>query len=137
LGATGVLREQKADAMTAKVTCDSCGAVLKVEDTQLGKKGKCPKCGTSILISAEQGEITEPVSLTDADFCSPDEREAEAMSGVAPRVLKAKGSTKRILSVRLGCFSHISDEEDYWSGNVHSVTDRVKPATSDRVRTGH
>jgi uncharacterized RDD family membrane protein YckC/predicted RNA-binding Zn-ribbon protein involved in translation (DUF1610 family) len=38
--------------MPISVTCQSCNKVLKVPDAAIGKKGRCPQCGTVIEISA-------------------------------------------------------------------------------------
>jgi hypothetical protein len=38
--------------MTLRITCGGCGASLNVDEKHLGKKGKCPKCGEPVQISA-------------------------------------------------------------------------------------
>ena len=43
--------------MTIQVQCPQCQSVLKVRDDMAGRKGKCPKCGTTVSIPAT---TTEP-----------------------------------------------------------------------------
>ncbi|MEA2734391.1 MAG: hypothetical protein QOE14_842 [Humisphaera sp.] len=38
--------------MPIQVTCDGCGARFKAPDAAAGKKGKCKKCGATILVPA-------------------------------------------------------------------------------------
>jgi uncharacterized RDD family membrane protein YckC/predicted RNA-binding Zn-ribbon protein involved in translation (DUF1610 family) len=44
--------------MPFSVTCQSCSKVLKVPDAAIGKKGRCPQCGTVIDLSAPP--VAEP-----------------------------------------------------------------------------
>src|SRR5687768_8001911 len=38
--------------MPIPVTCDGCGARFKAPDAAAGKKGKCKKCGATIVVPA-------------------------------------------------------------------------------------
>ena len=38
--------------MPISVTCDQCGARFKAPDAAAGKKGKCSKCGASLVVPA-------------------------------------------------------------------------------------
>ena len=44
-----------------RVTCDACGAQLKVSEDKAGKVGKCPKCGGRITVPMPAVEFEEPV----------------------------------------------------------------------------
>lgn len=49
--------------MSISVVCDACGKKLKAPDRYEGKKGKCPTCGASIVVSrqkAAEGEGADP-----------------------------------------------------------------------------
>ncbi len=44
--------------------CPACQKSLKVPDTAVGRKGKCPACGTTFLVAAEQTEGLLPSTDT-------------------------------------------------------------------------
>ena len=41
------------------IRCDECGAALGVSDKEIGKSGKCPRCGSGIEITREAFQRTE------------------------------------------------------------------------------
>ena len=41
--------------MTIDFNCDSCGRAMRVKDEMSGKKGKCPDCGSEIVVPAGGG----------------------------------------------------------------------------------
>jgi predicted Zn finger-like uncharacterized protein len=41
------------------ITCSNCQSKIRVPDSAAGKKGKCPKCGTSIAIPAAEEAAAE------------------------------------------------------------------------------
>ena len=47
--------------MPITVTCEGCGKKLRVKDELAGRKGKCPACGTVLVIpqpaSADAGPV--------------------------------------------------------------------------------
>jgi len=67
--------------VTIRVTCDTCGKVLKALDDHAGKKAKCPDCGNILLVPAQEvldAEVDDqyhfsPVS-SDADEIEADGR---------------------------------------------------------------
>src|SRR5438132_9277568 len=48
------------DQMPISTTCSSCGVRLRVNDSLLGRKAKCPKCG-EVLVVSEAAEPAVPV----------------------------------------------------------------------------
>lgn len=40
--------------------CSECGKQLRVKDDAAGKKGKCPQCGTVLLVPAKQESSLQP-----------------------------------------------------------------------------
>ncbi len=54
--------------MTIRVTCDTCGKVLKALDEHAGKKAKCPDCGNILLVPAQ--EILEAEAVDHEEFGS-------------------------------------------------------------------
>jgi predicted Zn finger-like uncharacterized protein len=55
------------------IVCSSCNSKIRVPDSAVGKKGKCPKCGTVITITApeapsEQETIEAPAPSSPFDF---------------------------------------------------------------------
>lgn len=40
--------------MVIKLVCSGCGSRMSAPDTLLGKKGKCPKCGTVLVIKPQE-----------------------------------------------------------------------------------
>jgi hypothetical protein len=51
--------------MTIRVTCEKCGAGMKVKDELAGTKGHCPKCKTAFLVPKD-AESTQPVAVVAA-----------------------------------------------------------------------
>ena len=41
--------------MSVTVTCEHCGKKLKADEKYIGKKGRCPGCGNTILIKPPDG----------------------------------------------------------------------------------
>jgi len=39
--------------MPISTTCSSCGVRLKVNDSLLGRKAKCPKCGEVLVVKPQ------------------------------------------------------------------------------------
>lgn len=46
--------------MTIEVECDKCGKALKAPDSAIGKKAKCPACGTILIVQ-------KPLEVIDDD----------------------------------------------------------------------
>lgn len=40
--------------MTIRVTCDTCGKVLKAQEEHAGKKAKCPDCGSIVAVPRQE-----------------------------------------------------------------------------------
>jgi len=58
--------------MAIRVECDGCGAVMNVQDSMAGRRGKCPKCGATIAVPAAGGQpaggTPEPAAPQQAAF---------------------------------------------------------------------
>ncbi len=70
--------------MSFSVTCEKCLKVLKVPDSAVGKKGRCPQCGTVMELNAPASAAAIPAAV----FAPPDnevyDAEQVADSGAAP-----------------------------------------------------
>ncbi len=54
--------------MSIRVTCNSCGAVLKTKDSMAGKVAKCPHCGGRVQIPHPEEEIFDAEEVADDEF---------------------------------------------------------------------
>jgi len=65
--------EQKAQKVMIKFSCKNCGQRIKVPDEHAGKKGRCPKCKTVVVIPEIDNDIffKSPDSLTDDTHDTP------------------------------------------------------------------
>ncbi|MBC7819729.1 MAG: RDD family protein [Planctomycetaceae bacterium] len=64
--------------MTIRVTCDTCGKVLKAMDEHAGKKAKCPDCGNVLLVPAQEILDAEVDEQDGFDSASSDDEESDA-----------------------------------------------------------
>lgn len=67
------------------ITCESCGASLKLPDTRMvGKRVKCPKCSAKFVLTLPQPELNDPeevpLQLVDTPV-----RPAQPLVGTSPR----------------------------------------------------
>lgn len=51
--------------MTIEVECSSCGKVLRVKDSNAGKRGKCPSCGEVVQIPELEEDYYEAEVVDD------------------------------------------------------------------------
>ncbi len=51
--------------MAITVTCPSCGKRLSAPDSTSGKRAKCPKCSTIMVIPTSEARIVEPEPIVD------------------------------------------------------------------------
>ena len=51
-----------------QVTCGNCGAKIRVPDSAVGKKGKCPKCATVMTITPDPEEPAPPPAAGGSPF---------------------------------------------------------------------
>lgn len=49
----------KGKVMIIRFSCPSCGGSIEVSENYAGKKGKCPKCNTSIIVPSVSGGVAE------------------------------------------------------------------------------
>ncbi len=60
--------------MAIDVTCEGCGKTLSVDDSMAGKRGKCPKCGTVLVVPDDgpvRAEVAAPEPKAPADSVCP------------------------------------------------------------------
>lgn len=75
--------------MAIQVRCDDCGARFKAPDAAAGKKGKCTKCGSAIVVPAPPAvEAAAEDDLYDIADAAPTTTTATA-SAPAPQVAPA------------------------------------------------
>lgn len=65
--------------MTIRVTCDTCGKVLKAKEEHAGKKAKCPDCGSIVAVPRQEildAEADDPFDFgaasSDDDYAAAD-----------------------------------------------------------------
>lgn len=94
--------------MAIRVKCDGCGAVMNVQDSMAGRRGKCPKCGATIAVPAAGGQpaadTPEPVPPQQAAPApAPVAAPTPAPAAAEPMSDKSQ-ATAFILSAFLGCY---------------------------------
>jgi uncharacterized protein len=63
--------------MPISVACPTCGTKLKAPDDAVGKKVKCPKCASLVVVPAEDDEAASGISSAPAPKPKPKEDEPE------------------------------------------------------------
>jgi hypothetical protein len=118
--------------MSFKVTC-TCGRQFGVRDHYAGKKGKCPHCGTSLLLRPDSEEVpAAPETGTRKGAAKPD----AAASSPAP---EGGGSAKPAPAVRrVGTVSISADGTDVSSqmAGIRHVVQRFCPTCGTRYAEG-
>jgi|GEM_PF-2473693 len=100
-------REQKRADTTFRIECSHCNTSLKVKKELAGRKGKCPKCGTKIVI---------PIPLDESPETSPPippatERQKEFASSLG--IEFAPDINRREISVLLDRAVQARDDERF------------------------
>src|SRR5437588_10867502 len=93
--------------MPISTTCSSCGVRLKVNDSLLGRKAKCPKCGEVLVVS----EAAEPA----------------VKSSPPPRRLAAPEQPKRKQPAR-------PEDEDFEAGEGYAIASAPEVVQARRKR---
>ena len=63
--------------MPISVACPTCGTKLKAPDNAVGKKVKCPKCASLVVVPAESDEAASAISNAPAPAPKPTPRAEE------------------------------------------------------------
>jgi WD40 repeat protein len=79
-----------------QLTCEECGSRLKAPEAAVGKKLKCPGCGTPVVVPVAAGGGAKAVPLPDAD--GPDEKD----DGRPRRRRSRDGAVSTIIPYRNG-----------------------------------
>src|SRR6516165_5140956 len=89
------IRSQRRPVMI-QLTCEECGSRLKAPEAAVGKKLKCPGCGTPVVVPVAAGGGAKAVPLPDAD--GPDEKD----DGRPRRRRSRDGAVSTIIPYRNG-----------------------------------
>ena len=76
--------------MPIQVTCNSCNSRLKAPDEAAGRKLKCPKCGTPIMVAENTPlltvqEIVPPIRVLENDQFAGIGENRDEEAAVVPR----------------------------------------------------
>lgn len=63
------------------ITCSNCQSKIRVPDSAAGKKGKCPKCGSVIVIPAAETAVDEAVEAAPGEAAPPPQPADEQPAG--------------------------------------------------------
>lgn len=91
-----------------KFSCHKCGQVIKVSDEYAGKKGKCPKCRTVLLIPVAEkagAGVAQIVLDHDAGRLVPENRLVRFSCGMCDKVIEANESQRGAILECSGCGS--------------------------------
>lgn len=82
-----------------RVTCESCGKVVRAKDEHAGRRARCPGCGEALVIPDAGGEVEAPAAAPRAP--EPGARRG-AGGGRRPRVRRGARGTSRGARARRG-----------------------------------
>lgn len=85
--------------MSLKISC-ACGKRLKVDDSTLGKRVKCPACGKAVLVEEEVEEVADEVEDEDEEKVKP--RKKQRSFSEPAKVKSRKSGGRRIAFLGIG-----------------------------------